>query len=191
MEILGVITARGGSRRIPRKNVKLFCGKPLITYTIEAAQKSQLLSRVILSSEDEEIIQIAKEYGLEVPFVRPRYLATEDAKSVDVLIHAVKFLEETENYKPDIVVILEPTSPLRTAEDIDDLLGHQAGLDASRSKKLGIFSIRRDVLIRKHNLFGDSWLSYSAADDRVIDINTMLDFTMAEQVMKNVIQSNA
>lgn len=113
-KILAVIPARGGSKGIPRKNIREIGGKPLLAWTIEEAKKSKYIQRVILSSEDDEIISIAKEYGCDVPFVRPKELSTDDAASVDSILHAIN---ECKGY--DYVVLLQPTSPLRTVEDID------------------------------------------------------------------------
>lgn len=118
-EILGIIPARGGSKRIPRKNIIDLCGKPLIYYTINAAINSELISRFIVSTDNKEIAEISKQFGAEVPFLRPKELAEDTSSTLDVLIHAINFLKEQENYHPDIVVILEPTSPLRTSNDID------------------------------------------------------------------------
>ncbi|MED4552331.1 acylneuraminate cytidylyltransferase family protein [Lysinibacillus capsici] len=113
-KILAVIPARGGSKGMPRKNIREIGGKPLLAWTIEEAKKSKYIERIILSSEDDEIINIAKEYGCDVPFVRPKELATDDATSVDSILHAIN---ECKGY--DYVVLLQPTSPLRTVEDID------------------------------------------------------------------------
>lgn len=113
--VLAVITARGGSKGLPGKNIRLVCGLPLIAWTILAARSAVSIDRLILSSDDEEIIATARSYGCEVPFVRPASLATDTATSIDVLTHAVQSLEE--HY--DLVILLQPTSPLRTAADID------------------------------------------------------------------------
>jgi CMP-N-acetylneuraminic acid synthetase len=134
--VFGLILARGGSKRIPGKNTKELCGKPLLWYTINAAQKSQHLDRVILSSDDSEIIAVAKQYGVEVPFVRPSELAADTATDFPVFTHALEWLEKNENYKPDIVVQLRPTSPLRTAEHIDaaiELLAEHPEADSVRT----------------------------------------------------------
>jgi CMP-N-acetylneuraminic acid synthetase len=120
---LGVIPARGGSKGIPRKNIAPLRGRPLIQYTIEAAGSSRLLSRVLVSSEDDEIIKIAQELGAEVPFRRPADLAGDDATALAVACHAVKFVEEEEERVYDFVALLEPTAPLRKAQDIDEALG--------------------------------------------------------------------
>ena len=120
--ILGIIPARGGSKTIPKKNIRPLLGKPLIAYTIEVTLKSDLLDRVIVSSDDEETIEIAKKYGAEVPFVRPKELALDTTPMVPVLQHAVNFLEERENIKFDYVLLLQPTAPLRLVEDINNAL---------------------------------------------------------------------
>jgi len=176
--ILGIITARGGSKRIPRKNIKLLCGKPLIAYTIETAQKS-IIDKLILSSDDWEIIKIAEAYGCKAPFVRPKELATDDAKSLDVAIHAVKFME-SRNYNPDVVVLLEPTAPLRTAHDINEVLSLMDGNDSVYSIPLGIFAVKRDVLMNEHSLYGSKSIVYEAYG---VDINTKEDFERAEQII--------
>ena len=100
-KILGVITARGGSRGLPGKNIKPLLGKPLIVYIIEAAQKSGVLDRIILSTDDPKIAEVAKEYGCEAPFMRPAELAQDDTAHLAVLQHAVRWLKENENYQPD------------------------------------------------------------------------------------------
>jgi len=113
-KILGIILARGGSKGLPKKNIRLLGGKPLIAWTIEAAQKSQWLSRLILSTDDDEIIDAAKKWKCEVPFKRPAHLALDETPSLDPMLHA---LEKVPGY--DYVVLLQPTTPLRTAADID------------------------------------------------------------------------
>lgn len=117
--VLGIITARGGSRSIPRKNMALLLGKPLIVYTIEAARASERLTRCIVSTDDEEIARTARDYGVEVPFMRPLALATDTATSIDVVKHALDTLEMDDGSNYDYVLILQPTSPLRIAADID------------------------------------------------------------------------
>ena len=117
--ILAVITARGGSKGIPQKNLSTILGKPLIAYTIEAALQARTLTRTIVSTDDKTIAQVSEQYGAEVPFLRPKHLATDTATGIAVLQHAVTYLEEKEGFVTDIVVCLQPTSPLRSAEDID------------------------------------------------------------------------
>lgn len=118
VNIIAVIHARGGSKRIPLKNIKPLNGKPLITYTIEAALKSPCLRRVIVSTDHPEIKKISLEAGAEVPFTRPKRLST-DCPSEWVTIHAVKFVEAQEKKKIDIAVTLQPTTPFCTSDDID------------------------------------------------------------------------
>tara|TARA_B100001750_G_C15491668_1_gene591653 strand:- start:987 stop:1673 length:687 start_codon:yes stop_codon:yes gene_type:complete len=113
-KILGLIPARGGSKGVPGKNIKYVNKKPLIYWTIQTATKSKYIDRLILSSEDQSIINIAKEYGLEVPFIRPRHLAEDLSTGDDVALHAIKKCPGF-----DIIVLLQPTSPLRIHSDID------------------------------------------------------------------------
>jgi CMP-N,N'-diacetyllegionaminic acid synthase len=116
--ILALIPARGGSKGLPRKNILPFLGKPLIAWTIEQALASTYLDRVIVSTDDDEIADISKSYGAEVPFIRPKELATDDAKAIDVFLHALNWLSMNNDHF-DLVMILQPTSPLRISDDID------------------------------------------------------------------------
>lgn len=116
--VLAVITARGGSKRCYRKNIRSLAGKPLIAWTIEAAKKSAYIDRLVLSSEDQEIIRIAQSWGCEVPFTRPVELARDDTPGVNPVIHMLKNI----NINYDYIILLQPTSPLRTAQDIDSCL---------------------------------------------------------------------
>ncbi len=117
-KVLAVIPARGGSVRVPRKNVKILFGKPLIAYAIETAKKAELVDRVIVSTDDQEIKDVALQSGAEVPFTRPAHLA-EDVPTEDVVIHAIEWLNKNEQYFPDIVVCLEPPKIFRKATHID------------------------------------------------------------------------
>ena len=119
-KVLAIIPARGGSKEVPRKNIREVGGKPLIAWTIEEAKKSKYIDRLILSSEDEEIIKVAKAWGCEVPFVRPMELAQHDTPGIEPVLHAIETLPE----KYDYVVMLQPTSPLRKAGDIDGCIEH-------------------------------------------------------------------
>lgn len=118
MSVVGVIHARGGSKRIPLKNIKLLAGKPLVAYIIEAALKAKTLSRVIVSSDHPEIIRISREAGAEVPFVRPADIA-EDVPSELVTQHAIRFIENRDKIKVDIAVTMQPTTPFCGPRDID------------------------------------------------------------------------
>lgn len=118
MNVIAVITARGGSRGLPRKNVLPLSGKPLIAHSIAAAKQAKRVNRVIISTDDEEIMQIGRQYGAEVPFIRPPELSTADAAHIDVMLHVVSWLEEHGDL-PDAVLLLQPTTPLRKPEDLD------------------------------------------------------------------------
>ena len=117
--VLGIITARGGSKGIPRKNILDLAGKPLIQYTIEAALSSKFLDRCILSTDCEEIARVAAQAGCEVPFMRPKELAEDTSAHMDCVHHAINTLAEMEGYEADYAMILQPTSPFRSANDID------------------------------------------------------------------------
>jgi CMP-N-acetylneuraminic acid synthetase len=121
-KILGIITARGGSKSIPRKNIKELAGKPLIAYTILAAKESKYLTKCIVSSDDQGIIRVSKEYGAEAPFVRPAELAQDNSTSIEVVRHAIGWLKENGKQEYDYIMILQPTSPLRTGYDIDECI---------------------------------------------------------------------
>jgi CMP-N,N'-diacetyllegionaminic acid synthase len=131
-QVLAVIPARGGSKSIPRKNLAPLCGRPLIVYTFQAAKESRFLDRVLLSTDDEEIADVGRRHGIEVPFLRPAELARDDTPTLPVIQHAVEFLEEAEGYRSGYVVILQPTSPLRRGCHIDDALQllAQSGADS-------------------------------------------------------------
>jgi CMP-N-acetylneuraminic acid synthetase len=118
MRILGIIPARGGSKGVPKKNIKLLGGKPLIAYTIEAAKKAKLLTQIILSSDDEEIVKVAKDYELEVPFIRPAKLASDESPTILTVIHALNFYKE-KGIEFDAVCLLQVTNPFRTTDFID------------------------------------------------------------------------
>lgn len=115
-KILGIVPARGGSKGLYRKNIKLLLGKPLVAWTIEQAFNSSYLDRVIVSTDDREIAEISKKWGAEIPFLRPEDLAKDDTPVVDVIINLITNLKE----KYDVVVLLEPTSPIRKKNDIDN-----------------------------------------------------------------------
>ena len=118
-EVLAIIPARGGSKSIPRKNIKSFAGYPLIAFSIAAGLAAESVSRVIVSTDDEEIAEISKKYGAEVPFYRPEEISRDETPDLPVFKHALEWLQSTEDYRPDIVVQLRPTSPLRRKEHIN------------------------------------------------------------------------
>jgi len=127
-ETLALIPARGGSKGIPRKNIRSFAGYPLIAWSIAAAKQSDSATRVIVSTDDEEIAATAKEWGAEAPFLRPSHLAADNTTDLPVFEHALKWLEDVEGYRPEVIVQLRPTSPIRPKGMVDDavqiLSGH-------------------------------------------------------------------
>jgi N-acylneuraminate cytidylyltransferase len=127
-EVLAVIPARGGSKGIPRKNIRNFAGYPLIAYSIAAALQAETVTRVVVSTDDEEIAAVAREYGAEVPFLRPAEFAQDSTLDLPVFAHVLQALADKEGYQPDVVVQLRPTSPIRPRTMVDDavrlLLAH-------------------------------------------------------------------
>lgn len=121
MKALVVIPARGGSKGVPRKNIKLLCGKPLIYWTIEAAREVFPDEIICVSTDDDEIKSVVEQTRLKVPFLRPEELATDTADSYEVLLHAVSFYEQ-QGYFPDTLILLQPTSPLRAGKHIEEAL---------------------------------------------------------------------
>ncbi len=119
MEVLALIPARGGSKSIPRKNILPFAGHPLIAYSIAAALAADTVTRVIVSTDDEEIAAIARSYSAETPFLRPEKLSRDDTPDLPVFQHALEWLADHEDYHPEIIVQLRPTSPLRRVQHID------------------------------------------------------------------------
>jgi CMP-N-acetylneuraminic acid synthetase len=115
---LGIVPARGGSKAIPRKNLAVVANKPLIAWTVDVAMESDSLDRLVISTDDPEIAEIGKEFGAEAPFLRPAELATDTSTSMDVVLHVIEWFDVHENYRPDYILLLQPTSPLRTVTDI-------------------------------------------------------------------------
>jgi len=149
-KILAVIPARGGSKGVLRKNVRLICGRPLIAYTIETALKVQhLIYRVIVSSEDEEIAAIARQYGADVPFLRPPELSGDNVPTLPVLKHAVDFVEKRDGVTLDWILLLQPTDPFRNEEDIKAALdlAQEGGCDSVISV-VQVFSVHPILMKR-------------------------------------------
>ncbi len=121
MRVLGIVPARSGSKGVPGKNIRLLCGKPLLQYTAEAAQAARLLSRVILSTDSEEIAKVGESCGLDVPFLRPAELAEDETPMLPVVQHAVRWMEN-QGERFDAICLLQPTNPMRRAEHIDDCI---------------------------------------------------------------------
>jgi CMP-N,N'-diacetyllegionaminic acid synthase len=228
--IVAIIPARGGSKGIPRKNIKLLCGKPLIAYSIQAALESRLIQRIIVSTEDKEILKIATEYKAEV-IKRPLKLALDSTPSLPVFQHVIKHLEEKENYIADIIVILQPTSPLRIAADIDDAVQKFLNIkcdsvvsvcetehpphwmytlqhdklkplikegerilrrqDAPKIYRLNgaIYVTDKNTVMDQKSVMGNDIRGYIMPSDRSVDIDTQIDFDLAEVLIRQRILS--
>ncbi len=230
MKILAFIPARGGSKRVPKKNIKLLCGKPLIAYTIEAAKRSKYINRIVVSTDSEEIASVAREYGAEVPFLRPASISRSDSTEMEFFEHALDWFSQNENYEPDLIVLLYPTSPLRKAESIDraieEMLKHPEA-DSLRSVKLcsehpykmwvvegeylkpfvkeedpnvhtlayhllpkvyiqnaSIYITKPSTIRNKKSPTGDIIIPFVMDEIESVDINTPLDFKLAEIILK-------
>lgn len=152
---LAVIPARGGSKRLPRKNIRLLAGHPMIAYTIMAAQGATALTDFAVSSEDDEILDVAGEYGVENIIKRPASLATDDVRNIDVVMHALKVMEQKRQFEYDIVLLLQPTAPIRKSQHIDEAI-----LCLSRSKLSTIAAVKgpfqkRDPILKRINTTGE------------------------------------
>lgn len=197
-KILALILARGGSTRVPNKNIKPLEDKPLIAYTIECAKKSRYINRVIVSTDNEEIAKVAQGYGAEVPFRRPSVISQVDSTELDAFLHALKWLKENESYEPDLIVKLFPTSPFRKPESVDraiELLLNDPKADSVRSvrlcsehphkmwiinknkNRLESFVLKEDKLPEAHTL------SYHLLPEVYIQ-NASIDVVRAEVVLK-------
>lgn len=143
-KILGIIPARGGSKGVPNKNITSLGGKPLIAWTIKEAKNSKLLNRLILSTDSIKIAEIAKKYGIEVPFLRPSEIAKDYTPMLQVIKHSLEYLKKDEDYMPDVIVILQPTVPFRKSENIDKAINlyfqYNSSAVVSVSKVPGHFS---------------------------------------------------
>lgn len=199
--ILGITPARGGSKDIPRKNIKELCGKPLIAWTIEAAKKSRLLDRYVVSTEDREIAEIAKNYGAEV-IDRPPELATDEATTLSVLQDVLKKMDA------DVVVILQCTSPVRNEDLIDSCIKRflDTGADSLATgficqyQEYGTYSERRqDIkgffyddgnvyvikadLIKKGDRYGQKMEKLTIDREQNVEVDDEFDFWIAEQIV--------
>lgn len=223
-KILALIPARGGSKGIKDKNIKNLCGKPLIAYSIECGLKSQYVDSVVVTTDSEKIATVSQEYGARVPFMRPAELASDTAKTLDAVLHAVQTLEQKgERY--DVLLLLQPTQPLRCSTDVDGAIEafFEQGCEAlasvsevtdhpilvrtveeGRLKNLlacsstcrrqdmpayyrinGCIYINRIDLLDQSTSFNDNPVPYVMPKAHSIDIDTDLDFKMAELLLKS------
>jgi len=227
LNIVGFIFARGGSKGVPRKNIRLFAGKPLIAYAIQTALNSKYINRVIVSTDDQEIAKIAKEYGAEVPFMRPHELAGDTSPEWLSWQHAIKIVECETNEKIDVFVSIPTTAPLRSVEDVDACITKFLATDSDivitvkKSDRSPFFNMvtldgkgfakiliptsktmnrRQDAplvydittvayvvkptfIMNAQSLFEGNVQSVEIAPERALDIDTELDFKIAEFLM--------
>lgn len=132
-KIIAIVPARQGSKGLAKKNIIDFLGKPLLVWSIEAALQSKYVDRIIVSTDSTEIAGVGKKFGADIPFIRPSYLSEDSTTSVDVICHAIEFMSEKLGENFDFVILLEPTSPLRTSEDVDSALEKFIGSPDARS----------------------------------------------------------
>ena len=185
-KVLGVIPARGGSKSVPRKNIRIVGGKPLIAWTIEQAQKSRYIDRLIVSSEDPEIIRVAQEWGCEAPFMREKALSSDDAPGVAPVLEAI---ERVGGY--DWVVLLQPTSPLRAASDIDGCLelcsarkaNACVSVSATSHHPYWVYTARCNWLRNTKEFVNDETVGFVMPSERSLDIDTPLDIEIAELLL--------
>lgn len=148
-KVLGVIPARGGSKRFPRKNIANLNGKPLIEYSINAAKNSNLLTDYIFSTDDKEIRNIANDVGGYAPFLRPAELSGDEVRNSSTMIHALNYMEELKGFEYDYVVLLQPTSPLRRGEHIDEAIDSIINLDVDTLASVKGPYKKRDINLKK------------------------------------------
>jgi N-acylneuraminate cytidylyltransferase len=230
MNIVALICARGGSKGLPGKNIRPLAGKPLIAWAIEQAKSVEQISRVIVSTDSEEIAKVARQFGAEVPFIRPADLAQDNSPEREVWRHALQYLKKSEGKFPDILVVVPATAPLRKTEDIKKCISEfQKGdadtiitvTDSHRSPyfnmvknrpdgqveivipaKSGMVARRQDVpevfdvttvayvsspefIMRTNNIFEGRVRSVHVPPQRAIDIDTLMDFKIAECLIQN------
>ena len=167
MKILGIIKARGGSKRVPRKNIKEFLGKPLLAWSIEVGKKSGVFNKFILSTDDKEIAEVGKKYGIDVPFMRPKELASDTAGSYGVIKHAVEWLKENEKYEADWIIVLEPSSPGRQEEHIKEvakLIEERDDFDSI----VGVSEVPRHFSHLKQLKYDDKGILTRVGDDAIL-----------------------
>ena len=189
LDCVAVIPARGSSKGLLRKNVRPLAGKPLIAWTIEVARRCPQLDRVIVSTEDQEIAEVARQYGAEVPFQRPEALASDETSGVEVVLHATQWLEAHEGYAPEYVMLLQPTSPFRLRSDIDDAVklaieeqhpsvaSREAGSDVPN----GAVYVGATHWLRDGGNWDDMHEPTVMPTWRSLDIDTEEDFELAER----------
>lgn len=228
MNILGIIPARGGSKGVYRKNIKKLNDKPLIGYTIEAAKKSKYIDRLVISTDDNEIAEISKEFGAEIPCLRPDSLSGDVSPTVDCVIHMLNYLKESEGYTPTHIMLLQCTSPLRSYKHINEAVEQfrhsskkalisvcesevnpywtnifegdslkpfmKDGYKITRRQDLpsvyrvngAIYLIETEMFLKEKTFQASSLTGYIMDSYSSVDIDTELDFKIAELIMNEL-----
>lgn len=228
---LAIVPARSGSKRLPEKNIKDLCGKPLIAWSIEAGIQSKYIDKVAISTDSQEYANIAQKYGGEVPYLRPQELSQDTSTTLDVLKHLITFYKDNFNERFHYVALLQPTNPIRQAKHLDEaiekLLHYQGNAIIGvchcehsplwsntltsnermddfinpdiyniRSQDLpiyyrlngAIYIAKTDWLMESKSLFGNNTYAYKMGIEESIDIDTMLDFKVAECILRDLKQ---
>lgn len=159
-KILAIIPARGGSKGLKSKNIKELCSKPLIAWSIESALKSKYIDKIMVTTDSQEIADISKQYGADVPFLRPPELSSDTATTFDAVKHTIDFYKNDKNMEFDYIVLLEPTSPLREDDDIDNMIEKIVGCSDGFDSIVSIGEVHEHPSIMKKIVDNDSLESY-------------------------------
>ena len=183
-KFLAIIPARGGSKGIPNKNIMDICGKPLIAYTIEAGKKSKYIDEIVVSTDSDSIKVVAEKYGAEVPFLRPQELSSDIAKSIDVVLHTIDFYKN-KNMNFDYIVLLQPTSPLRTCEHLDEAI--EKLIEANRNSLISVREADENPVIMRTIQDGKlrEVISFGGTNLRRQDLPTFYIFNGALYINSN------
>ena len=166
-KIIAIVPARQGSKGLAKKNIIDFLGKPLLVWSIEAALQSKYVDRIIVSTDSTEIAGVGEKFGADIPFIRPSYLSEDSSTSVDVICHAIEFMSEKLGENFDFVMLLEPTSPLRTSEDVDLALEKLIGSPDARSLvSVGESESQHDTL--QFNITESEFISVEPASKKFV-----------------------
>lgn len=184
LSILCIIPARGGSKRLPGKNVKSIGGKPMIAHAIAAAHGSAYIDRTVVSTDDKEIARVAEAYGGTVPFLRPAELATDMAKAADVVLHALDTLKQQGAGEPDVIVLIQPTAPLVRTEDVDGAIRKLAETNARSCVTMTPISERPEWMYRVEHDRATAFLPHEAEHVRSQDLPALYRINGAVYVVR-------
>ncbi|MBC8331869.1 MAG: acylneuraminate cytidylyltransferase family protein [Anaerolineae bacterium] len=178
ISVLALIPARGGSKGVPNKNIARVGGKPLVAWTILAAKQVRSVDRIVVTTDSPEIARVARDYQAEVPFIRPPELALDDTPGMPPILHAIQWLETNQSYCPDYIMCLQPTSPLRSSQDIDAVI--RIALDKDADSIVSVSSVQQHP----------QWMKYVDAEGRMADYFPAADLIMRRQDLPPVYALN-